>query len=389
MLNAFALPVVLMQATANPPPGAGGEQWLGEAAQRVDVYGRLDGHLAFSEEDVQFANNSSRVGVMAEQPVQGGLSVIGQGEWRMNLGLGDTSYSISENPDTGLATFQSTTNQAFSTRLGFVGLRFGKYGTLTFGKQWGVYYDVTQWTDSYVVFGANGSSTYNAGTDGGQTGEGRANDAVIYRAALGPLCLGVQAQFMSERSERVDGFGGSLVYDFGFGLRAGVAYSHAFLDFKSSVAGYDGEDAQALSGGIVFDEAGWKIALIGTWTHDHELVATPNATVMYDTRGSELFVSRRFADLVMLVAGFDLAIPYELDASLVNPDYGTRDLLAGVRWLLDPKAGSFVYVEARTGLSRDAIGERAEDLVMLGVRFNYSLRRGLGLDAMREWRLNP
>lgn len=91
----------------------------------------------------------------------------------------------------------------------------------------------------------------------------------------------------------------------------------------------------------------------------------------------------------MLVAGFDLAIPYGLDASLVNPDYGTRDLLAGVRWLLDAQAGSFVYLEARTGLSRDAIGDRVEDLVMLGIRFNYSLRRGLGLDAMREWRLNP
>lgn len=379
MPNLVALPVVLMQL----------QTALGEVAQRVDVYGRLDGHLAFSEEDIRFANNSSRVGVMAEQSVRGGLSVLGQGEWRMNLGLGDTSYSLSENPDTGLASFASTTNQAFSTRLGFVGLRFGKYGTLTFGKQWGVYYDVSQWTDSYVVFGANGSSTYNAGTDGGQTGEGRANDAAIYRGALGPLRFGAQAQFTSERSPKVDGLAGSLVYDLGFGLRAGVTYSHAFLDFSSKIAGYDGGDAQALTGGLVFDEGGWKIALIGTWTHDHELIDTGAATVMYDTRGSELFVSRRFWDLVMLVAGFDLAIPYDLDRGLVNPDFGTRDLLCGVRWLLDPTAGSFVYAEARTGLSRDETGERAEDLVMLGIRFNYSLRRALGLDPLREWRLNP
>ncbi|HEY6725995.1 MAG TPA: porin [Polyangiaceae bacterium] len=376
MLNVLALPVLLMPGAAHAP------RWLDEAAQRVDMYGRLDGHLAFSEQDIQFANNSSRVGVMVEQPVRGGLTVLGQGEWRMNLGLGDTSYNISENPDTGLATFAATTNQAFSTRLGFVGLRFGKFGTLTFGKQWGVYYDVTQWTDSYVVFGATGSSTFNAGTDGGQTGEGRANDAVVYRAALGPLRVGVQAQFMSERSAKLDGFGGSLVYDTGFGLRVGVAYSHAVLDFSSNIAGYDGGDAQALSGGIVFDDAGWKIALLGTWTHDHELVATPGATVMFDTRGSELFVSRRIEDLVMLTAGFDWAIPQDLDAALVNPDYGTRDFLAGVRWLLDPRASSFVYIEARTGLSRDAIGERAEELVMLGIRFNYSLRKSLGLDPM-------
>ncbi|HEU5073373.1 MAG TPA: porin [Polyangiaceae bacterium] len=84
----------------------------------------------------------------------------------MNLGLGDASYSISENLDTGLANFESTTNPAFSTRLGFVGLRFGEYGALTFGKQGAFYYDVTQWTDSHVVFGATGSSAFNAGTDG-------------------------------------------------------------------------------------------------------------------------------------------------------------------------------------------------------------------------------
>lgn len=378
MLNLAAFPVVLMQA-ANPVPT---QPWLDELAQRVDVYGRLDGHLAFSEDDIRFANNSSRVGVKAEQSLGRNLSVLGQGEWRMSLGSGDTSYSISENPDTGLATFESQTNQAFSTRLGFVGLGFGKYGKLTLGKQWGVYYDVSEWTDSYIVFGAHGSSTYNAGTDGGQTGEGRANDAVVYRVALGPLKLGVQAQFTSARSPTLDGLGGSLVYELGAGLRVGVAYSHAFLDFTSNIAGYDGEDAQALTAGISFKEGGWKIAVVNTWTHDHELVKTPLATVMYDTRGSELFVSRSFQDLVMVLAGFDFAIPYALDPSLVNPDYGTRDLLMGARWLLDTKAGSFVYLEARTGLSRDVYGEPAEDLLMLGIRFNYSLRRGLGLDPI-------
>src|SRR6187402_1583793 len=301
MLNLLALPVVLMQA-ASPVPDA---PWLGELAQRVDVYGRLDGHLAFSEDDIRFANNSSRVGVKAEQSLYENVSVLGQGEWRMSLGSGDTTYNISENPDTGLATFESKTNQAFSTRLGFVGLGFGKYGKLTLGKQWGVYYDVSQWTDSYIVFGAHGSSTFNAGTDGGQTGVGRANDAVVYRVALGPLKLGVQAQFTSARSPTVDGLGGSLVYDLGAGLRVGVAYSHAFLDFTSNIAGYDGEDAQALTAGISFDEGGWKIAVVNTWTHDHELVKTPLATVMYDTRGAELFVSRNFQDLIMVLAGFD------------------------------------------------------------------------------------
>jgi hypothetical protein len=67
----------------------------------------------------------------------------------------------------------------------------------------------------------------------------------------------------------------------------------------------------------------------------------------------------------------------------VDPDYGTRDLLGGVRWLLDPKLMSFVYLEGRAGQTRDKSGGQADDVIMLGLRFNYSLRRGLGLPPLR------
>ena len=386
LLPIAMVPLALAQPIPEQPKAP---PWLGELASRVDVYGRLDGHLAFSEDDVTVENNSSRVGVMAEQTVLGDVKVVGQGEWKINLGQGDTRYNITESPDTGFGTFTSTTKQALTTRLGFVGLKLGKYGTLTLGKQWGVYYDVSGWTDLYVIFGCHGSSTYNAGTDGGQTGEGRANEALAYRIALGPLRLGVQAQFQGSNPHRVDSFSASAVYHFAPWLRAGIAYSHAFLDVSSPLAGYDGGDAQALTGGLVFDDAGWKFALVDTWTRNHEVVTTASASVIYDTLGAELFASRRFGEHVMFVLGFDFAIPRHLDTRFVNPNYGTRDVLASMRWVLDRKAGSFVYLEGRTGATRDAAGERAEDVVMLGIRFNYSLRRGLGVDPIAEWRSNP
>jgi predicted porin len=237
------------------------------------------------------------------------------------------------------------------------------------------------WTDIYTVFGATGSSTYNAGTDGGQTGEGRANDAVIYRVQFERLRLGVQAQFLDTRSPTLDGLGASLVYDFENGLRVGAAYSHAFLDFDESIVGYDGDDAQAFTAGVTFDDGVWTLAALDTWTHDHELVATDAATVIYDTLGAELFVGRKFEGTVMTYAGFDLAIPRALDTRFIDPDYGTRDLIGGVRWLFDPKGRSYAYVEGRTGQTRDTAGNRALDQVMLGIRLNYSLRRALGLDS--------
>jgi len=353
--------------------------WLRELAQRVDLYGRFDANLALSREDVHVANNGSRFGIKAEQSIVGKLKVLGQGEWRVSIGKGDTNYNISDNPDTGFPEFEASTSQALSTRLGFVGLSFGDYGTLTLGKQWSVYYDISFWTDQYAVFGARGSSTYNAGTDGGETGGGRADDALIYRLNLGQLQLGVQAQFIDSRSPPLDGLAGSLIFAPVRGLRLGLAYCHSFLDLNANIVGYDGKDAQALTAGITFERDGWKIAALDTWTHDHELVATEQATVAYDTLGAELFVSRRYRDRLLFYAGFDFAIPQNLDTRFVDPNFGTRDLLGGLRWLLNVQANSFVYAEGRTGQTRAPGGQRAEDVLTLGIRFNYSLRRSIGL----------
>jgi len=231
-----------------------------------------------------------------------------------------------------------------------------------------------------MVFGARSTSTFNAGTDGGATGEGRADDAVAYRVTLGPLRFGVQAQFLDARSPTVDSVSGSLIAESAVGLRVGVAYSRAFLALSTPVAGYDGGDAEALTGGIGFDGAGFRLAALGTLTHDHELVQGSGATVMYDTLGASVYLSRRFWGRVMPYAGFDFAIPRRLDPRYVNADYGTRDLIGGLRWMFDlTDTHSSAYLEARTGRTRDAAGAQAPDAVMLGIRFDYSLQRALGL----------
>ncbi len=380
MWHALLLDLAVVSTAPQAPPPPVQPRWLAEVTERVDVYGRFDGNLVFSRDNVDVANNGSRFGFNVSQKLPGGLTAIGQGEWRINLGEGDTTYNLSDNPNTGFASLDSSTRQALETRLGFVGVRFGVYGTLTLGKQWGVYYDVSEWTDRFVVFGARSSSTYNAGTDGGQTGEGRANDAVIYRAAIGPVRLGLQAQFIDARDPVVDGLGASVIYDTGIGLRLGFAYSHAFLNFSGSLVGYDGGDPQALSSGLSFEGGDFRASALGTWTHNHETVNAGPTTVVVDTLGAGLFVSYRIRGFLMPYGGFDLAIPRGLDTRFVDPDLGTRDLLGGVRLLFDDRTASFAYVEARTGRTRDAAGEQAEDVVTLGIRADYSLRRGLGLD---------
>jgi predicted porin len=359
---------------STPPP------WLAELAHRVDVYGRLQAHLAFSGDDVDLANAGSRFGFSIEQAITRDVAAFGLGEWSMNLGKGDTTYKGSENPNSGLGTVETTTEQAFGTRYGYIGMRFGPYGTLTLGKQDGVYYDISGWTDVYAAFGGRGSSTYNAGTDGGETGEGRANDAVTYRVRLGRLRIGLQTQFLDRRELVTDSASGSLVVEPIHGLLVGAAYSRAFLSFKNEVVGYDGKDAQAATAGFQFERGGWTLAVVDTWTQDHELVNAEAATVMYDTLGAEMFAARRFRGGFMPYAGFDFAIPRNLDARYVDPDYGTRDVIAGLAWYFERKSWSFLYLEGRTGTSRNELGEREPDVVTLGMRLDFSMRRAMGLD---------
>ncbi len=383
MLPAFFFDLGVENAAQAPPPAdAKGSPapWVAEIAHRVDVYGRLQAHLAFSGDTVDLANAGSRFGFSIEQAITNDIAAFGLGEWSMNLGKGDTTYKGAENPNSGLGTVEATTDQAFGTRYGYVGVRFRPYGTLTLGKQDGVYYDISGWTDVYAAFGGHGSSTYNAGTDGGETGEGRANDAVTYRVSIGALRVGLQTQFLDTRDTVSDSVAGSLIVEPFEGLLVGAAYSRAFLNFDREVDGWDGKDSQALTAGFKFERGGWTLAVVDTWTRNHELVNTSEATVMYDTLGAEMYVARRFRGGWMPYAGFDLAVPRDLDSTYVDPDYGTRDIIAGLQWYFERKSWSFFYLEGRTGSSRNERGVRDPDVVTLGIRLDFSVRRAMGLD---------
>jgi len=362
---------------------------LRKVSETLDVYGRFDGHLSFAAHELGFANNGSRFGLKAEQSLGSGFALFGAGEWSIKLGEGDNRYHLEQNPDTGFGTIATTQSSAIGTRLGFVGLRLAAYGTLTLGKQWSVYYDVSQWTDRYTVFGATGSSTFNAGTDGGQMGTGRANDAVSYRAELGPFRLGVMAQFRAATPSLLDSLAGSLSYETSFGLRAGIAYSHALLEASPVVlVGFDGNGADALTFGVSYSDERWVLASVNTWTRNHEAVSLAEGAIVYDTLGSELFIARKFLGRVLSYAGFDLAVARHLPTPQlatmqlamqgVDPNYGTRDVLFGARWLFDAAGLSYAYVEGRTGASIAADGAPAPTVLTLGLRLCYSLRDALG-----------
>jgi predicted porin len=187
----------------------------------LSVYGRICGQMAFYNETVEVQNNGSKAGLYIDYILKNGIKIFGHTEWAVNLVENNYSFNASAITDQNIpdALFDET-NSAFKTRLGYLGVDFNKFGTLTFGKQWSAYYDVSGWTDRFIVFGGQASSTYLTGTDGGETGAGRAAKAVIYRNKFGPVKINLQAQFNGVR----DNYGGSVTLKLfkNFSIGAGV-----------------------------------------------------------------------------------------------------------------------------------------------------------------------
>ncbi|MBP1520170.1 porin OmpC, partial [Enterococcus faecalis] len=124
---------------------------------KLDLYGKIDGLHYFSDDkSVDGDQTYMRVGVKGETQINDQLT--GYGQWEYNVQANNT---------------ESSSNQAW-TRLAFAGLKFGDAGSFDYGRNYGVVYDVTSWTDVLPEFGGD---TY--GSDNFL--QSRANGVATYR----------------------------------------------------------------------------------------------------------------------------------------------------------------------------------------------------------------
>ena len=165
-------------------------------------YGSLRTIIGISDGVAQVQDDATRVGIKFS--TRGPIKVFAQTEWGVDLVQSETQFNVSAQTDQGFGTLTKVTNPVFTARLGLVGVDLNKWGKLSFGKQNSVHYDITDYTtDRFNVFGGQASATYVAGTDGGVTGTGRADQVVQYHNTfLKILELGAQAQFRGRTHPR-------------------------------------------------------------------------------------------------------------------------------------------------------------------------------------------
>ncbi|AVV84894.1 porin [Shewanella putrefaciens] len=126
----------------------------------------LSGWLGFAalndSHDTSVIDDLSRVRFSFERNEKHGWTAFATTEWGINMVSSDDSLVMQG------GKLAAEKNEDFLyNRLGYVGMSHDEWGSLSFGKQWGVYYDIHRSTQRLCRI--------HAFSDGGLTGTGRAD----------------------------------------------------------------------------------------------------------------------------------------------------------------------------------------------------------------------
>ena len=354
-------------AEEEPEPEATEE---GEPPPSVELefYGSARLRMDASAGQFRFHDNRSRVGLAGAKFVTDSFELF----TRVELGV-DVGGTLEEqfNPRDGTPNGDDV--KVFP-RVGLIGLGT-RYGALSFGKQWSVYYDVSSYTDRFAVFGGTASGTYNAGTDGGGSGTGRADNAAKYRLRRDAITLGVQGQNQAEipLTGGIDydiAYGLSLAHEWPLGLEVGGAYNRATinnLDADLRALGLTG-DTEAAIVGLKYNK---RRLYIGTTLARHHNLEATDQDLFIDGTGWELYGRFNVKDRFRVVGGANVMEPDRSD-----PNAGLYDIRSGILGMQYTYGnignGNIVYFETQVNNGHNFDGSGLGNVYTIG--FRYSVR---------------
>ncbi|MBY1057445.1 porin OmpC [Citrobacter europaeus] len=344
---------------------------------KLDLYGKVDGLHYFSDNKGDDGDKTyMRIGFKGETQVNDQLT--GYGQWE---------YQIQGN--------QSESSNDAWTRVAFAGLKFADAGSFDYGRNYGVTYDVTSWTDVLPEFGGD---TYGADNFMQQRGNGYAtyrntdffglvdglNFALQYQGKNGSVS-GENEAGRSLLTQNGDGYGGSLTYDLGsgFGIGGAITTSKRTADQNALGVYGNGDRATVYTGGLKYDAN--NVYLAAQYSQSY------NATRFGTSNGSNRTVAYGFADKAQ---NFEVVAQYQFDFGLRPSvaylqskgkdisngftNYGDQDIVkyvdVGATYYFNKNMST--YVDYKINLLDDnaftqAAGIATDDIVALGLVYQF------------------
>ncbi|MEY0577576.1 porin [Providencia manganoxydans] len=239
---AMVIPALLAAGAANAA------EVYNKDGNKLDVYGKVDVRHYFASADKGKKSEDGddsrvRLGVKGDTQITDQLTGFGRFEWETK-------------------TNKAEDNSENKNRLAYAGLKFADFGSIDYGRNYGVVYDTNAWTDVFPLWGADTM----AQSDNFMTSRNR--NLLTYRnnnafGYVDGLSFALQYQGKNGdnnkstagvRKDNGDGYGFSAAYDLGWGVTLGGGYSNSSRtpdQRNDTTAG--GQKAQAWNVGGKFD----------------------------------------------------------------------------------------------------------------------------------------
>ena len=288
---AVVIPALLVAGAANAA------EIYNKDGNKLDLYGKVDARHQFSDNAGQDGDETYvRFGFKGETQITNQLT--GYGQWEYNVQANHA---------------ESQGDKGNKTRLGFAGLKFDQFGSLDYGRNYGVIYDVNAWTDMLPVFGGDSISNSDNYMTGRSTGLATYRNTNFFGLVDG-LNFALQYQGKNEdgrsaikdgaytgdnlKDQNGDGFGISSTYDIGYGVNFGAGFSSANRTTLQKDAHLtnstfaEGDKAQAWNVGAKYDANNVYLAVM--YAETQNLTPFGEDSVANKTRDIEITAQYQF-----------------------------------------------------------------------------------------------
>ena len=333
---------------------------------KLDLYGKADAlHYFSSDNDGGFAGDGDqtyiRMGFKGETQINDQLT--GYGQWE---------YQFNSNNTEGGADAQNGNK----TRLGFAGLKFSDFGSIDYGRNYGVVYDALGWTDMLPEFG--GDTAYNDNFMVGRTTGVATYRNTNFFGAVDGLDFALQYQGKNDRSDdphrsNGDGYGGSISYVSPIGL--GIVGAYASSDRTNAQQGTfygSGERAEQWATSVKYDAN--NIYLAATYGENR------NATWLSNNfTGNSGFANKTQDILIVAQYQFDFglrpSLAYGQSKAKDVEGIGDTDLIKyyeiGATYYFNKNMSTYVDYIINQLDDNNALGYSTGDTVAVGLVYQF------------------
>ena len=345
-----------------------------EIPNTVRTYGSVRVRYRDTGAGSVWGDGGSRVGVESYWQMMPKSWLLGGYEAGFSL-LDDIDQII----DPGSASTENGNN--IFTRLAYIGF-YGSNLVALYGKSWSTYYKVASFTDRFQGTGSSASGAFNAKTDGGATGTGRADGVLQMRMYINFLrdhwdIKSFHLNLQVQHGEPVPAIN-NIHYGTAFGISTvlhtndnytfGLAYNYAEIPDTSNPAvlkaGIDG-DVHAFVIGTRWYGDKHYLGVIATRLENHENTDT---LTYFDGTGGEIYGSYNVHGPWWFTAGYNALIPDsdQSQAGQYKVDYG----VLGVRYTTDGSFHPMVYFNVRIDNGSLTDGTSTDNIYTVGIRWD-------------------